>query len=164
MVLTLSLVRDKPRRFNALRREIEGVTQKMLSQTLKQMERDGLVTRTVLPTIAGFGRICNHPARPYARGGSRQAPALGARSHRRRARREAGLRRERPSLARPSSCAACRYPCLPPGGRMTRTTEIRTPSAACRDPFRFGSIITIMRIGKRYTITPPMSDRTLRKR
>ena len=40
MVLTLSLIRDKPRRFNALRREIEGVTQKMLSQTLKQMERD----------------------------------------------------------------------------------------------------------------------------
>ena len=50
MVLTLSLIRDKPRRFNALRREIEGVTQKMLSQTLKQMERDGMVTRTVLPT------------------------------------------------------------------------------------------------------------------
>jgi DNA-binding HxlR family transcriptional regulator len=51
MVLTLSLIRDKPRRFNALRRDIEGVTQKMLSQTLKQMERDGLVTRTVLPTM-----------------------------------------------------------------------------------------------------------------
>ena len=50
MVLTLSLVRDKPRRFNALRRDIEGVTQKMLSQTLKQMERDGMVTRTVVPT------------------------------------------------------------------------------------------------------------------
>ena len=50
MVLTLSLIRDQPRRFNALRRDIEGVTQKMLSQTLKQMERDGLVTRTVLPT------------------------------------------------------------------------------------------------------------------
>jgi DNA-binding HxlR family transcriptional regulator len=51
MVLTLGLIRDKPRRFNALRRDIEGVTQKMLSQTLKQMERDGLVTRTVLPTM-----------------------------------------------------------------------------------------------------------------
>jgi hypothetical protein len=31
-------------------RDIEGVTQRMLSQTLKQMERDGLITRTVLPT------------------------------------------------------------------------------------------------------------------
>ncbi len=51
MVLTLSLIRDKPRRFNTLRRDIEGVTQKMLSQTLKQMERDGLITRTVLPTM-----------------------------------------------------------------------------------------------------------------
>src|ERR1700677_4421275 len=50
-VLTLGLIRDKPLRFNALRRDIEGVTQKMLSQTLKQMERDGLITRTVLPTM-----------------------------------------------------------------------------------------------------------------
>ena len=50
-VLTLILIRDKPRRFNALRRDIEGVTQKMLSQTLKQMERDGLITRTVFPTM-----------------------------------------------------------------------------------------------------------------
>lgn len=50
MVLTLGLIRDRPRRFNALRRDIQGVTQKMLSQTLKQMERDGLITRTVLPT------------------------------------------------------------------------------------------------------------------
>jgi DNA-binding HxlR family transcriptional regulator len=43
MVLTLGLIRDRPRRFNALRRDIQGVTQKMLSQTLKQMERDGLI-------------------------------------------------------------------------------------------------------------------------
>jgi DNA-binding HxlR family transcriptional regulator len=51
MVLTLGLIRDKPRRFNALKRDIEGVTQKMLSQTLKQMDRDGLITRTVLPRL-----------------------------------------------------------------------------------------------------------------
>ncbi len=49
-VLVLGLVCDRPRRFNALRRDIEGLTQKMLSQTLKALERDGLVTRTVLPT------------------------------------------------------------------------------------------------------------------
>jgi DNA-binding HxlR family transcriptional regulator len=48
-VLVLGLIREKPRRFNALRRDIEGLTQKMLSQTLKSMERDGLITRTVLP-------------------------------------------------------------------------------------------------------------------
>ena len=49
-VLVLGLICEKPRRFNALRREIEGVTQKMLSQALKALERDGLVTRTVFPT------------------------------------------------------------------------------------------------------------------
>jgi DNA-binding HxlR family transcriptional regulator len=49
-VLTLILIRDKPMRFNALRRAIEGITQKMLSQTLKALERDGLISRTVLPT------------------------------------------------------------------------------------------------------------------
>jgi DNA-binding HxlR family transcriptional regulator len=49
-VLVLGLVRDRPWRFNELRRTIEGLTQKMLSQTLKAMERDGLVSRTVLPT------------------------------------------------------------------------------------------------------------------
>lgn len=49
--LVLTLLRDEPMRFNALRRRIEGVSQKMLSQTLRQLERDGLVTRTVTPTV-----------------------------------------------------------------------------------------------------------------
>ncbi|MNE88707.1 HTH-type transcriptional activator HxlR [compost metagenome] len=38
-------------RFNALKRRIEGVSQKMLSQTLRQMERDGLATRSVEATV-----------------------------------------------------------------------------------------------------------------
>jgi DNA-binding HxlR family transcriptional regulator len=38
-------------RFNALKRRIDGVSQKMLSQTLRQIERDGLVTRTVEATV-----------------------------------------------------------------------------------------------------------------
>ena len=48
-VLVLLLLRDRAVRFNALRRSIAGVTQKMLSQTLKGLERDGLVSRTVIP-------------------------------------------------------------------------------------------------------------------
>ena len=38
-------------RFNELRRSIEGISQRMLTLTLKALERDGLVTRTVYPTI-----------------------------------------------------------------------------------------------------------------
>ncbi|SMQ58995.1 transcriptional regulator, HxlR family [Agreia sp. VKM Ac-1783] len=38
-------------RFNALRRKVEGVSEKMLSQTLQTLERDGMVTREVHSTI-----------------------------------------------------------------------------------------------------------------
>lgn len=50
-VLILGLLADEPMRFNQLRRVIEGISQKMLSQTLKSLERDGLVTRTATPTV-----------------------------------------------------------------------------------------------------------------
>ena len=47
----LGLLSDGTVRFNQLRRRIEGISQKMLSQTLKSMERDGLVSRKVFPTV-----------------------------------------------------------------------------------------------------------------
>jgi DNA-binding HxlR family transcriptional regulator len=50
-VLTLLLLGEGPMRFNALRRRIAGVSQKMLSQTLRALERDGLVERAVVPTM-----------------------------------------------------------------------------------------------------------------
>jgi DNA-binding HxlR family transcriptional regulator len=50
-VLIMGLLRQHPWRFNALLREIEGLTQKVLSQTLKRMERDGLVHRVAFPTV-----------------------------------------------------------------------------------------------------------------
>jgi DNA-binding HxlR family transcriptional regulator len=49
-VLVLGLLAECPQRFNQLRRQIEGLSQKMLSQTLKGLERDGLVSRKVTPT------------------------------------------------------------------------------------------------------------------
>ncbi|MGQ3353841.1 MAG: winged helix-turn-helix transcriptional regulator [Phreatobacter sp.] len=50
-VLILILLADGTKRFNALKRMIGGVSQKMLSQTLKSLERDGLVSRRVIPTV-----------------------------------------------------------------------------------------------------------------
>jgi DNA-binding HxlR family transcriptional regulator len=38
-------------RYGEIRREIPGVSQKMLTQTLRSLERDGMVTRTVTPTV-----------------------------------------------------------------------------------------------------------------
>ena len=40
-----------PKRFNELRRSVDGISQRMLTLTLRGLERDGLVTRTVFPTI-----------------------------------------------------------------------------------------------------------------
>jgi DNA-binding HxlR family transcriptional regulator len=50
-VLTLLiLAEDGPRRFNALRRTIGDISQRMLALTLRHLERDGLVSRRVFPT------------------------------------------------------------------------------------------------------------------
>lgn len=50
-VLLLGLLSRGPLRFNQLRREIPGLSQKMASQTLKSLERDGLVSRRAFPTV-----------------------------------------------------------------------------------------------------------------
>ena len=50
-VLILLLLGQEAMRFNALKRRIDGVSQKMLSQTLRSLERDGLLTRTVVATV-----------------------------------------------------------------------------------------------------------------
>jgi DNA-binding HxlR family transcriptional regulator len=50
-VLILLLLRNETKRFNQLRRAIEGISQKMLSQVLKSLERDGLIRRRVIPTV-----------------------------------------------------------------------------------------------------------------
>lgn len=50
-LLILDRLRRGPTRFNALKRDIAGVSQKVLSQTLKSLERDGLISRKVTPTV-----------------------------------------------------------------------------------------------------------------
>ena len=51
ITLVLTALADRPRRYSDLSRQIAGVSQKMLTQTLRQLERDGLLTRTVTPSV-----------------------------------------------------------------------------------------------------------------
>ena len=49
-VMILTLLNEKPTRFNELRRRLEGVTHKALTQALRRLERNGLTARKVLAT------------------------------------------------------------------------------------------------------------------
>lgn len=70
-VLIVGALWDGSARFSELRRRIEGVSQKMLTQTLRGLERDGLVHRTVHPevpvrveyTLTEAGRTLREPLR-----------------------------------------------------------------------------------------------------
>lgn len=50
-VLVIKLLGDGTMRFSELMRSIEGISQRMLTLTVRQLERDGLVRRTVYPTV-----------------------------------------------------------------------------------------------------------------
>ena len=70
-VLIVMLLRDGPRRFNEIKRMVGGISQRMLTLTLKGLERDGMVTRTVTPTVpprvdyelTRLGRSLSEPVR-----------------------------------------------------------------------------------------------------
>ena len=51
VTLILTALADAPRRYSELARAIAGVSQKMLTQTLRLLERDGLVTRTITASV-----------------------------------------------------------------------------------------------------------------
>jgi DNA-binding HxlR family transcriptional regulator len=50
-LLVIALLDRRSLRFSELRREIDGISQRMLTVTLRQLERDGLVHRTVFPVV-----------------------------------------------------------------------------------------------------------------
>jgi DNA-binding HxlR family transcriptional regulator len=50
-LLVVMLLRDGPNRFNAIKRILGGISQQMLSSTLRNLQRDGMVTRTVFATV-----------------------------------------------------------------------------------------------------------------
>ncbi|MDB5785296.1 helix-turn-helix domain-containing protein [Caballeronia mineralivorans] len=68
-MLILASLRDGPLRFNAIKRRIDGVTQKALTQCLRRLERNGIVERRVRTTspisveyeITTLGRSLDHP-------------------------------------------------------------------------------------------------------
>src|SRR4051794_33830667 len=51
VALVMCALEAEPRRYSQLARMIAGVSQKMLTQTLRSLERDGMVARTVAPTV-----------------------------------------------------------------------------------------------------------------
>ena len=73
-VLVVELLSDGPMRFNEMRRSIGNISQKMLTSTLRALERDGLVTRTVYPVVpprvdyelTNLGRELRIPVRQLA--------------------------------------------------------------------------------------------------
>ena len=70
-VLILASLCDEPLRFNVIKRRLEGITQKALTQTLRRLERNGIVERRVLPVspvaveyrITPLGRTLDGPFR-----------------------------------------------------------------------------------------------------
>jgi DNA-binding HxlR family transcriptional regulator len=50
-VLIIGMLEDGPKRFSHLQRSIGGISQKMLTQTLRSLERDGIISRTLYPEV-----------------------------------------------------------------------------------------------------------------
>ena len=73
-VFVIMLLGDGPWRFNELKRMVGGISQRMLTLTLRGLERDGLVTRTVFPTIPP--RV-DYELTDLARGLQKPVQALG---------------------------------------------------------------------------------------
>jgi len=74
-MLVVMLLRDGPRRFNDIKRNTGGISQQMLTRTLRALERDGMVTRTIFPTsppqveyrLTELGRSLSEPVLTFGR-------------------------------------------------------------------------------------------------
>ena len=94
-ILVVGRLSERPYRFGELRRSIEGVSSKVLTETLREMEGDGLLTRTVEPT--------SPPAVTYALTSLGESLGAAATELRRWAERHAGeIERHRASERAPA--------------------------------------------------------------
>src|ERR1700750_2292753 len=83
-VFVIMMLGDGPKRFNELKRMIGGISQRMLTLTLRGLERDGLITRTVYPTIpprvdyalTALGRDLLNPVSALGTGAIRNQPKI----------------------------------------------------------------------------------------
>jgi DNA-binding HxlR family transcriptional regulator len=83
-LLVVELLSDGPMRFNEIRRTIGDISQRMLTLTVRGLERDGLVTRTVYPTIpprvdyelTKLGRTLREPVMAIASWARKHQPAI----------------------------------------------------------------------------------------
>ncbi len=91
--LIIQLLSKKTMRYAELQREIGGISQKMLTQTLRSLERDGLVDRKVYPVVppkveyslSRLGRTLIEPLRALCRWSEKHLPELQANRARARA-------------------------------------------------------------------------------
>ena len=119
-LLVVELLADGPMRFNQIRRTIGNISQRMLTLTVRGLERDGLVTRTVHPTIpprvdyelTKLGRTLREPVMAIASWARRHRPAIV----------EARKVFDAGGTARPShQRASRRAPALLRGSRVSRS-------------------------------------------
>jgi DNA-binding HxlR family transcriptional regulator len=74
-MLVVMLLQDGPRRFNDIKRSTGGISQQMLTRTLRGLERDGMLTRTIFPTsppqveyeLTELGHALSEPASAFGR-------------------------------------------------------------------------------------------------
>jgi DNA-binding HxlR family transcriptional regulator len=85
-MLVVMLLRDGPRRFNDIKRNTAGISQQMLTRTLRGLERDGVVTRTIFPTsppqveyrLTELGRSMSEPVLVFGRWVQDHLPQIDA--------------------------------------------------------------------------------------
>ena len=83
-VLVVTVLGEGPKRFSEIRRALGSISQRMLTLTLRALERDGLVTRTVFPTVpprvdyelTGLGRSLLEPVSALDRWARRNRSAM----------------------------------------------------------------------------------------
>ena len=94
-LLILRNLLARPWRFNELRKSLEGISQKVLTDSLRSMEEDGLVTRTVYPEVPPRGEYSLSPLGESMRPIIQAMEQWGAQYKAAKAREQQGLSAEK---------------------------------------------------------------------